>query len=68
MRVASSGRKSWIYLDHHGRRQRRIVELGCRQQIITSDQLWQELADVGELADLESDAVSVKALEHVAMA
>jgi hypothetical protein len=46
---------------------RRMVELACRRLTITPEQLWQELEANGNLADLESGAVSVKVLREVAM-
>jgi hypothetical protein len=37
-----------------------MVELACRRLTITPEQLWKELKTEGDLADLESGAVSVK--------
>jgi hypothetical protein len=44
-----------------------MAELACRQLAVTPEELWQELEANGDLADLESGALSVKALRQVAM-
>ena len=46
---------------------RRMVELACGRLTITPEQLWKELEANGDLADLESGAVSVKARRQVAV-
>ena len=46
---------------------RRVVALACRRLTITPEELYEELKANGDLADLESGAVSVKALRQVAM-
>lgn len=48
-------------------RLRRMAEPACDRLTITPEQLWQELEANGDLADLKSGAVSVKALRQVAM-
>jgi hypothetical protein len=48
-------------------RLRRMVELACPRLTITPEQLWQELEANGDLPQLESGALSVKALRQVAM-
>ena len=52
---------------HDPARLRRMVEFACRQLTITREQLRQELEANSDLADMESGAVSVKALRQVAM-
>jgi hypothetical protein len=43
-----------------------MVALACQRLTITPEGLWQELEANGDLADLESGAISVEALRQVA--
>jgi hypothetical protein len=44
-----------------------MVALACHRLTITPEELWQELEASGDIADLESGAISAKALRQVAM-
>jgi hypothetical protein len=44
-----------------------MAELACDRLTTAPEELWQEIDVNGDLANLESNAVSVKALRQVAM-
>ena len=52
---------------HHSERLHRMLEAACHRLTVTPEELCEELKTNGDLADLESGTVSVKALRQVAM-